>query len=142
MQKKLFEILVQTALIVGRFWTILKLTPKSIHTTVLTICRPEIPETSRHFRTFSRLFDKTQMFRIRSWCLKYRICFWSKITGGICPPSFWLIQSVEKSHNCRSKIYCLPTHILIASYAPQHGRRIVCILIHIYCNFNCSIIQS
>ena len=29
MQKKIFEILVQTALTVGLFWTILKLTPKS-----------------------------------------------------------------------------------------------------------------
>ena len=29
MQKKFFEILVQTALTVGLFWTILKLTPKS-----------------------------------------------------------------------------------------------------------------
>ena len=29
MQKKNFEILVQTALTVGLFWTILKLTPKS-----------------------------------------------------------------------------------------------------------------
>ena len=29
MQKNFFEILVQTALIVGLFWTILKLTPKS-----------------------------------------------------------------------------------------------------------------
>ena len=29
MQKNFFEILVQTALTVGLFWTILKLTPKS-----------------------------------------------------------------------------------------------------------------
>ena len=29
MQKKIFEILVQTALTVGLIWTILKLTPKS-----------------------------------------------------------------------------------------------------------------
>ena len=35
MQKKFFEILMQTALTVGLFWTILRLTPKSALHTVL-----------------------------------------------------------------------------------------------------------
>ena len=35
MQKNFFDILVQTALTVGLFWTILKSTPKSARTTVL-----------------------------------------------------------------------------------------------------------
>ena len=60
MQKKFFEILVQTALTVGLFWTILKLTPKSalLYFTILHGQRTPRESFFSKFRKFWAWADK------------------------------------------------------------------------------------
>ena len=67
MQKKFFEILVQTAFTVGLFWTILKLTPKSALLSFTILYLEEFPGSN---------FEKWQLFLVeftnvsKGFCIK------------------------------------------------------------------------
>ena len=69
MQKKFFETLVQTALTVGLFWTILKLTPKSalLSFTILYTCHIIIFSIQANFLVhlfWGKILNNIKKFRL------------------------------------------------------------------------------